>query len=168
MGAFTGTYGQRDRTAADGARGRPPVRDAFVELSPRLRAALTPLADAAAVDDAIGDAFAYLCANADRVLAMENPGGYLYRVARRRLGRSRRRPDLPPVPPSVMPQVEPGLPAALAELSEKQRVAVFLIAGMGWRATEVAEFLGLGESSVRTHYDRGLAKLRARLGEVTE
>jgi DNA-directed RNA polymerase specialized sigma24 family protein len=140
---------------------------AFAELSPRLRAALTPLGDADSVDDAIAEAFAYLCAHADRVLGMDNPGGYLYRVARNHLGRRRKRPTLPPVPVTVTPQVEPGLPAALAALSEKQRVVVFLIAGMAWKPAEVAEFLDVADTSVRTHYERGIAKLRKQLGEVT-
>jgi DNA-directed RNA polymerase specialized sigma24 family protein len=141
---------------------------AFAELSPRIRAALTPLADADAVDDAVAEAFEYLCSNADRVLAMDNPGGYLYRVARTRLGRRRRTPVLPPVSPYLMPPVEPGLPAALAALTERQRVAVFLIAGMGWPAGEVADYLDVAETSVRSHYDRGIAKLRTALGEVPE
>lgn len=140
--------------------------DAFAELAPRLRAALTPLADAASVDDGVGEAFVYLCANHERVLAMDNPGGYLYRVARSRLGRRRKDPVLPPVPDSAQPYVEPGLPKALAGLSERQRVALYLIAGMGWTAVEVGAYLDLGESSVRTHYDRGMAKLRAQLGEA--
>ena len=144
------------------------LSSAFAELSPRLRAALTPLGDADTVEDAIADAFEYLCAHAERVLAMDNPGGYLYRVARSRFGRQRRVPELPPVPPSVMPQVEPGLPKALAELTEHQRVAVFLIDGMGWRAGEVAEYLGVAETTVRSHHDRGLSKLRVLLGEVSE
>lgn len=143
------------------------LSDAFAELSPRLRAALTPLGDSHSVDDAIAEAFAYLCAHSERVLEMDNPGGYLYRVARNHLGRRRRTPALPPVPASVMPEVEPGLPAALASLSEKQRVAVFLIAGMGWKPGEVAEFLEVADTSVRTHYERGIAKLRTQLGEVT-
>jgi DNA-directed RNA polymerase specialized sigma24 family protein len=150
---------QRVGTGADTA-----VGDAFAEFAPRIRAALTPLADRDSVEDAVAEAFAYLCANADRVLVMANPGGYLYRVARSHLGRWRKHPTLPPVPATVLPQVEPGLPAALAALSEKQRVAVFLMAGMGWTAAEVATYLDMGESSARTHYDRGLAKLRARGG----
>jgi hypothetical protein len=41
--------------------------EAFAELSPRLRAALTPLGDADPVDDAVADAFEYLCNHPDRV-----------------------------------------------------------------------------------------------------
>jgi DNA-directed RNA polymerase specialized sigma24 family protein len=145
------------------------LEEAFASLSPRLRAALTALADPDSVDDAVSEAFAYLCENADRVLSMANPGGYLYRVARTHLNRNRRRGPvvLAPVPVTVEHLVEPGLPAALASLSEKQRVAVFLMAGMGWKAAEVAEMLGISETSARTHHDRGMAKLRHRMGEVT-
>lgn len=161
-------------SAAAGRSARPalrpvkdPVHEAFVLIEPRLRAALTPLGSAHAVDDAIAEAFEYLCTHPDKVLPMENPAGYLYRIARRRLGRTQRRhPSLPPAPSAVLPHIEPALPAALAALSEKQRVAVFLMAGMQWTAPEVASFLGVAETSVRTHYDRGLAKLRSRLGEV--
>lgn len=96
------------------------------------------------------------------------PGGYLYRVARSHLRDRRKAPRLPAVPHSVLPQVEPDLPGALASLSENQRLCVFLIAGMGWTATEVASYLDIGESSVRTHYDRGLAKLRARIGKAAQ
>jgi RNA polymerase sigma factor (sigma-70 family) len=143
------------------------LSDVFADLAPRLRAALTPLGGREEVDDAVAEAFAYLCANSERVLAMSNPAGYLYRVGRTHLRRNRRRPlRLPAVPERVVAQVEPGLPAALAELSEKQRVAVFLVAGVGWRPGEVADYLGISESSVRNHYERGLTKLRRRLGEV--
>lgn len=145
---------------------RAALAATFAELAPRLHAALTPLADPDRVDDAVGEAFAYLCANSDRVMAMGNPGGYLYRVARSHLRDRRKRPTLPPVPASALPQVEPGLPDALAALSENQRVAVFLIAGMGWTAPEVASYLEMGESTVRTHYARGLAKLRALIGKA--
>jgi len=144
------------------------VGEAFTVMAPRIRAALSPIADPAAVDDAVSEAFVYLCTHPERVLAMANPGGYLYRVARNHLRRVPRRPTLPPVPDAVMPTVDPGLPGALAVLSEKQRVVVYLIAGVGWTAREAGEFLNLGESTVRTHYDRGLAKLRARLGEDEE
>jgi RNA polymerase sigma factor (sigma-70 family) len=63
-----------------------------------------------------------------------------------------------------MPEVEPALPAAIASLSEKQRVAVFLVHGYGWTRREVAELLGISVNSVGNHLDRGLVKLRGRLG----
>lgn len=155
--------GQRVGTVESSA-----LASAFSDLAPRLRAALTPLADPDSVDDAVGEAFAYLCANSERVMAMDNPGGYLYRVARSHLRDRRKTPELPPVPLSALPHVEPGLPDALAALSENQRVAVFLIAGMGWTAGEVASYMEMGESTVRTHYGRGLSKLQARIGKAEQ
>lgn len=97
---------------------------------------------------------------------MTNPAGYLYRVAvnqtRRRL-RSKKR-LFPAVPEAVEPWVEPGLPAALARLTTRQREAVVLVYGYGMSHAEVAALLGIGRSSVQNHVERGLAKLRAELG----
>lgn len=146
----------------------PRIGQLFEDFAPRLRQALLAYGGSDDIDDAVADTFAYLCEHSDRVLSMANPHGYLYRVARSRVSRSRRRhPALPPVPQALQPEVEPGLPAALATLSDKQRVSVFLTTGLGWSAREVGEFLGIGESSVRNHCARGLAKLRAHIGEVT-
>ena len=58
--------------------------------------------------------------------------------------------------------VEPALPAALAELTERQRLAVGLVHGYGWTLREVAELCGLRVTTVQNHLERGLAHLRAR------
>jgi RNA polymerase sigma factor (sigma-70 family) len=60
--------------------------------------------------------------------------------------------------------VEPGLPAALAGLSELQRQSVWLVHGFEWSLTETAELLGISMSSVRKHVERGEGKLRRALG----
>ena len=44
---------------------------------------------------------------------------------------------------SHVPDVEPGLPRALERLSDKQRTAVWLVYGLEWQQTEVAELLGI-------------------------
>jgi DNA-directed RNA polymerase specialized sigma24 family protein len=101
-------------------------------------------------------------------MGMDNPRGYLYRVARSKLRRSwRKEPLLPPVPAVVSPEVEPRLPELLAALPERQRVAVYLMAGLGWTAREVGDVLGIAPTSVHTHYQRGIVKLRRQIGEVT-
>lgn len=143
--------------------------DAFVEAYlPRLRAALAVWAGPDRVDEAVAETLLHLSRQPERVLRMDNPRGYLYRVARSRLRGSRRRePVLPPVPPTLLPDIEPQLPAALASLPERQRVAVYLMAGLGWSAREVGDVLGIAPTSVHNHYQRGLAKLRHHLGEVT-
>ena len=99
------------------------------DVEPRLRQALLAVGGADCVRDAVAEALAYAWEHWDRVMVMENPAGYLYRVARSRLRPPRRRPVVLPVPePGRLPDVEPRLPEALAQLSERQRVAVFLVA----------------------------------------
>jgi RNA polymerase sigma factor (sigma-70 family) len=62
--------------------------------------------------------------------------------------------------------VEPKLPEVLRHLTRNQRLAVVLVYGMEWTEDEVATLIGRSRSTVRTHLDRGLARLRDEL-EVT-
>jgi len=145
----------------------PRVAALFSELEPRLRQALFAYAGPADVDDAIGETFAHLCSDPARILAMGNPRGYLYRVARDKARGSRRlTPALPSVRHELQPEVNPELVPALARLSPHQRTSVFLAAGLGWSWVEIGEFLGTSVSTVRNHYRRGIEKLRAEIGEV--
>lgn len=142
---------------------------AFVlEAEPRVRRALTLVAGAEAAREATADALVEVWRRWDRVSAMANPAGYLYTVARRRLPRRPRRvaARLPEelVGAAATPVVEPALVAALARLPERQRVAVYLIVGCGWTAPEVGALTGTAATTVRTHLDRGMARLRAELG----
>jgi DNA-directed RNA polymerase specialized sigma24 family protein len=101
------------------------------------------------------------------VLLMDNPAGYLFQVGRRwgrrQRGRSRRQIGFPVVAPSS-PTYEPGLAGALASLSVRQRQAVVLVHGYGLTHQEAAELLGLGRSSIQNHVERGLTKMRDRMG----
>jgi RNA polymerase sigma-70 factor (ECF subfamily) len=136
---------------------------AFVEThEPRLRRALLASVGTAA-GDALADALGYAWEHWRRVRRMANPAGYVYRVARSR-ARPRKVPRLPPVDAARLPDVEPGLPAALAVLPERQRVAVLLVHGFGWTHAEVGELLDVSESTVRNHVARGLDRLRHELG----
>ncbi len=141
----------------------------FVELvEPRLRHALIPVFGVESAYDATADALGYGWEHWDRLRGMENPAGYLYRVAYTSARRSKRPPlNLPPVPDRDLPHIEPGLPAALLRLSAKQRTVVWLVHGLQWQHTEVAELLGVSADTVRTHAARGMAKLRSALGGVT-
>ena len=99
---------------------------------------------------------------------MDNPIGYLFRVGRSRSRRFRRRPPLPPSRGSnPTPWVEPGLPNALARLSDRQRVAVILVHSLGWTYGETAELLGVSAGTVEIHVQRGLRRLRRLLGVRT-
>lgn len=140
-------------------------RDFFEVSEPRLRQVLTASLGFEVGAEATADAMTYAWEHWDRVGRMENPAGYLFRVGRSRARRFRRKPPvLPAVRAQSVPWVEPGLPAALASLSERQRVVVILVHSLGWTQTEVAELLGVSQGAVRTHLARGVQRLRSRLG----
>ncbi len=113
------------------------------------------------------DAVAYGWEHRDRLATMENPVGYLFRVAQTSVRRQHRwaRPVLfPKVPPAVMPDVEPGLGEAIAALSPQQRTAVLLVVAHGWSQVDAAAVLGIDVSTLRNHMRRGMRRLREQLG----
>lgn len=135
------------------------------EAEPRLRRALLGARGPVDGRDATAEALAYAWQHWDRVRSMANPVGYLYRVGCSRT-RSRKMPPTMPPETAQLPEIEPALPAALQGLTEPQRVAVFLVHGCGWPHADVAEVLEVSTSTVSTHVQRGMAKLRELL-EVT-
>lgn len=144
--------------------------DGFVEFvqtnERRLRHALTAALGLEAGREAAAEALAYGWEHWERVGVMANPVGYLYTVGRSK-GRkllSWSRPVFPAIPEDRTPWFEPGLPAALAALPEKERAVLLLLYGYGWHMTEVAETLGVAKSTVQTHAERGMRKLRHKLG----
>lgn len=138
--------------------------EAFVaSVEPRLRIALSALFGQDQGRDATSAALLYAWEHWDAVSSMGNAAGYLYRVGRSSM-RRRKEPQWMPVPVGTEPMVEPGLPAALAGLSAKQRLVVVMVHGYGWERREVADLTGMSVSTVDTHLARGLSRLRARLG----
>lgn len=141
--------------------------EAFVlDVEPRLRIALSAVFGPETGRDATASALAYAWENWDSVMSKDNPPGYLYRVGRSSQ-RRRKQPKWLPIPDPRVPHIEPGLPDALARLSEKQRLAVVLVHAYQWTRREVAEYAGLSVSTVDNHLARGLRKLRAGLGVQT-
>lgn len=135
----------------------------FQTVEPRIRRALVAAYGAERGREATCEAMAFAWEHWADVRSMGNPAGYLFRVGQS-ASRQRRRPVMfPAAAETAAPWVEPGLPAALAELTEHQRVAVVLCHGFGWTHREVADFVGLSRSSVQTHLERGLARLRDAL-----
>lgn len=139
--------------------------DWAVDAEPRLRQSLTALFGMQEGLEATAEALAFAWERWPDVSVMENPVGYVYTAARN-MGRRRlsRRPVFVPVLEQRTPWVEPGLPSALAGLSEQQRLVVALLHGYQWTMSEVAELLGISKSTVQNHDDRGLQALRAKLG----
>ena len=143
--------------------------DSFTEfvkdVEPRLRRALSVALGIQTGAEATAHALAYGWEHWNRIQAMDNAAGYLYRVARSRTRpRRKSRPIFPAVPSEQAPWVEPGLPAALGRLTESQRTAVWLIHGFEWALDETAQLLNISVSSVRKHLARGERKLRNSLG----
>jgi RNA polymerase sigma-70 factor (ECF subfamily) len=117
--------------------------------------------------DVMGDVAAYAWEHWEKVSAMDNPSGWLYRVGQsraRRYFRYRRPVRLPPPRPDRNPQVEPALPGLLASLPERQRVAVLLTRAFGYTVREAAEIIGVTPSTVQQNAQRGLTRLRTGLG----
>jgi DNA-directed RNA polymerase specialized sigma24 family protein len=139
------------------------------EVEPRLQAALIGSWGLEGAREATAEALAYAWEHWEQLSTMENPAGYLYRVAqskaRRLLGR--KTPAFPAPPSHEMPWVEPGLPAALAALPERQRVIVLLVHSFGWTQAEVTRITGLTHGTVQKHCERGLSRLRNALGGGT-
>jgi len=115
------------------------------------------------------DAFAWAWEHWDQVKIMDNPCGYLYRVAQssaRRHLRWQRRVVLPTeMTVAGLPAPEPGLERALARLSASQRVAVLLVHGLDWSYKDAAAAMDVPITTIRNHLARGLARLRRELGE---
>lgn len=142
--------------------------EAFVrETEPRLRRALVAAFGFEEGRDAAAEALAYAWEHWDKLRAVTNLPGYLYRVGRTAALRRKRTPVLHDSDGWSEHHFEPGLPGALASLSQRQRIAVVLVHGYGYTLREAAEITGITRSSVQIHAARGLARLRANLGIQT-
>jgi len=141
----------------------------FVRASEeRLRIALTASFGVADGRTAAVDALSWAWENWDRVKDMSNPVGYLYRVGQTSARRIRPRP-IPITGDEVhvdVQRISPELVKAVSDLSNQQRTAVMLVHAFGWTVRDVAEVLDLAPSTVQTHSERALARLRNTLEET--
>jgi DNA-directed RNA polymerase specialized sigma24 family protein len=152
-----------------GQTGSPdsPEFEVFVrKVEPGLRRALFAVLGAERGREATAEALGWAWEHWGRVIELENPTGYLFRVGQSR-SRMRRKRTVHVREEWSEPLVEPHLTHALAALSEAQRIAVILVHGFGWTMREVAELTGTKVTTVQTHLERGLRNLRAAL-EVDE
>ncbi|MEO1064748.1 MAG: sigma-70 family RNA polymerase sigma factor [Actinomycetota bacterium] len=136
-------------------------------VEPRLRRALVGAMGVDRAGDAVAEALAWAWEHWGRARELEHPAPYLFRVA---LSRSRRRRQgwLRAPEPGRLPEIEPGLVSALLALPTRQRECVWLVHGCGWTHVEVGEALGISASTVANHVNRGMDKLRTRLGVVSD
>ncbi len=151
-------------SAVQSGAGHDSDFESFVSLAePRLRRAYLGVVGVDRMPDAVAEALAFAWENWAQVSAMGNPVGYVFRVGQSRT-RAPKRPRLFRVEPSHIPDIEPGLHDALVGLPQKQRTAVWLAHGCGWSHAEVAEVLDVSTSTVSTHVNRGLLRLRTTMG----
>lgn len=148
----------------------PDGFEAFaIAVEPRLRYALVAHLGYDAGREATQDALVYAWEHWDKVASTANPPGYLFRIAKRRALRGRRAlPMLLEPPITDPPPPEPKLEQALSTLSTKQRAVVYLVEALGLTYQEAADMLQVSRSSVQTHLERGLARLRSALGVSTD
>lgn len=134
------------------------------DVEPTLSRALTGTYGRDVGEEATRDALVYAWENWERVSQMQNPVGFLFRVGQSRSRRYRRKPVvLPEVSSDELPHIEPALPRALDELSERQRAALLLIHVEGLTERDAARAMGISRVTVRRHADRALNKLRSFL-----
>ncbi len=155
----------------EGERVRPgemPSDESFENLvrdvEPRLRRALVAAYGPELGREATAEALAFAWEARDRLEGIANVAGYLFRVGQSRT--RRHRVQLVPFETQSHPEhhYEPRLMHALAKLSERQRIAVVLVHGLGWTASEVATLTGIKRNTVNNHLERGLRRLRGELG----
>lgn len=133
------------------------------------------LGDADLARDAVDEAFTRAYQRWRRVGRYDNPGAWVYRVAFNwGVSRHRTRRRIARWPPPQEPGAEDREPAdgtleaALAALPAAQRSVVVLRFHLDWQVDQIAAALEVPAGTVKSRLHRGLAALRAELGEQEE
>jgi DNA-directed RNA polymerase specialized sigma24 family protein len=142
---------------------RDEFKDFVLKVEPGLRRAFFAVFGLHHGRDATAGALAWAWENWPKVKDMANPTGYLFRVGQSQVRTRKVRPVFVREEWHE-PLVEPRLGRVLADLSEAQRTAVILVYGFEWTMSEVAALNGTKVTSVQTHLERGLRKLRSAMG----
>jgi DNA-directed RNA polymerase specialized sigma24 family protein len=143
-----------------------------VALQPRLRQAMAAKYGPEIGLEAADEAVAWAIAHPDRVVGLDHPLAYLYRVAQskarpslRWVSRRAASLEVDRIVAEHIAPIDPGLVRALGKLPPDHRSAVMLVHAHGWTIAEVAAARGVPVSTVTNHLRRGLAKLRVILQE---
>ncbi|HEV8461729.1 MAG TPA: sigma-70 family RNA polymerase sigma factor [Gaiellaceae bacterium] len=138
----------------------------YVEHREAVRAYVGRRAPADLVDDVVADVFLVCLRRIDEVPSEPLP--WLYGVARKTLANERRRRQrTAPADPGVSPAPEPvgdsSLAAAFADLSERDREVLRLVAWEGLALHDAARVLDCSAVAARVRYHRAKSRLAAKL-----
>ncbi|CAN5401089.1 hypothetical protein BH10ACT1_BH10ACT1_36880 [soil metagenome] len=158
-------------TSTSGGRSAEPGFESFVaDAGQLLRRALIARYGLDVGLDLHAEALERAWRDWERVGAMANPTGYLWRTAvsgHRRYRRWSRRPEFPGSGALADPGLaERDLFLSLGILNDRERVAVVMVHAHQATYQEVAELLGVPTTTVTNLVHRGLAKLRNDLQEA--
>jgi RNA polymerase sigma-70 factor (ECF subfamily) len=155
---------------------RPSFEDFFAETHARLFAALCLVTGSREeAEEIMQDAFLAMWERWDRVRAMDEPTGYLFRTAmnlfRKRVRRAavaaRRTLGIAPAPDAFdRVDDQDALVRAMRDLTPQQRAAVVLTAILGYSSEEAGRLLGIADSTVRVLATRARATMRPKIREV--
>lgn len=125
-------------------------------------------------EDLTQDAFVRIFEHWDRVGAMDDPRGYLYRTAMNVFRSRYRRAMLATKRTIGVAQADDEIAnvdsrnatvLALSTLSPRQRAAVVLTDLLGFSSEEAAKMLGIRASTLRMHASRAHAVLKVRMAD---
>jgi RNA polymerase sigma-70 factor (ECF subfamily) len=123
------------------------------------------------------EAFVRVLERWDRVSGMDDPTGYLYRIAfnvhrrrRRRAALALRRVAMPDSPSDAFAAADARqvVRTAIARLTPRQRAALVLTELMGYSSEAAARVLGVRPGTVRALATQGRAAMRQALGRIDE
>lgn len=148
----------------------------YAEARPALvRAVAVTVGDRDLATEAVDEAMARAFQRWSHVAGLDNPGGWVYRVAlnwatsvlrrRRRPLPAVLRPDRQVEDPAVP---EPAVMAALAELDVRHRAVVVCRHLFGWSEAETAAALSAPAGTVKSRLHRAHRQLSARLSHLRE
>ncbi len=136
------------------------------EYAGMVRLAYTLVSNNAEAEELVQDSFVEVHRRFDEI---ERPGAYLRTVVvsrcRSALRRRRMMAQHQPPPPDELSDGAGEMWDLLAKLPEDQRIAVVLRYYGRYRASEIAEIVGMPAATVRSHVRRGLGSLRKELDQ---
>ena len=136
------------------------------------RALIVVVRDRGAAEDAASEAYTRALARWDAVVGHPAPSAWVTRTALNYLRSGQRvaarasAGDVPEIPVTDDPPIDPELLRRLLALPERQREVVALRVVLGLDTQQTAAFLGIAEGTVTSHLFRALTRLQEELSEI--